>query len=201
MRKDKYPIKKRNPPTNPFDNMFDNFFPWQHDRSPFGFFDDFDEQFHRIRQNMNTLYGQYQRGELPPPEKGGPRIYGYSFRVGPDGKPHFEEFGNIKQLPHTQQKQKLPSSREPLVDIQDSENDLIYDIEIPGVIKSEIDLETTNDKLIINVNNPERPYYKEIQFPTEVDPNSADAEFNNGILSINLKKLKPKTQGKKLNIK
>jgi HSP20 family protein len=201
MKKDKFPIRKRNSSTDPFDTMFDSFFPWQHGRTPFGLFDDFDDQFRRIRQNMNTLFDQYQRGELPPPEKGGPRIYGYSFRVGSDGKPHFEEFGNTKQLPHSKQENQLPNSREPLVDTHESDTNLIYDIEIPGVVKSEIDLETTNDMLIINVNNPERSYYKEIPLPTEVDSDSADAEFNNGILSINLKKLKPKTKGKKLNIK
>lgn len=201
MKKDRYPIRRRNTQTDPFDNMFDNFFPWQHRGSPFSLFDDFDEQFHRIRQNMNTLFDQFQRGELPPPEKGGPLVYGYSFRIGSDGKPHFEEFGNTKSLPTTHQQQQLPSSREPLVDTQESENNLIYDIEIPGVVKSEIDLEATNDLLIINVNNSERPYYKEIPLPAEIDPESADVSFNNGILSINLKKLKQKTKGKKLNIK
>ena len=201
MRKDKYPIRKRNTPLDPFDTMFDSFFPWQHGRQSFGLFDDFDEQFRRVRQNMNALFDQYQRGEIPSPENGGPRIYGYSFRVGPDGKPQFEEFGNIKKLPKTNQQQQLPNSREPLVDTQESEDQLIYDIEIPGVIKSEIDLEATNDMLIINVTNPERAYYKEIPLPTEVDPDSANAEFNNGILSINLKKIKPNTKGKKLKIK
>jgi HSP20 family protein len=201
MKKDRYPIRRQNTPIDPFDNLFDNFFPWQHRGSPFRLFDDFDKQFNRIRQNMNTLFDQYQKGELPPPEKGGPFVYGYSFRVGPDGKPHFEEFGNTKSIPTTHQQQQIPSSREPLVDGQESENNLIYDIEIPGVVKSEIDLEATNDMLIINVNNSERPYYKEIPLPTDIDPDSADVSFNNGILSISLKKLQQKTKGKKLNIK
>jgi len=202
MRKDKIPTRKRNLPTDPFDTMFDNFLPWQRGRTPFSLFDDFDEQFRRVQQSMNHLFDQYQRGELPPPEKGGPHIYGYSFRVGPDGKPHFEEFGNIKNLnlPQSNQ-QQLPTSREPLVDTHETVDKLIYDIEIPGVVKSEIDLEATNDMLIINVKNPDRTYYKELPLPPDVDPNSADAEFNNGILSINLQKAKPKTKGKKLNIK
>jgi len=201
MKKDKYPVRRSNQPTDPFDDIFNSISPWRHGRSPWGLFEDFDEQFRRISQHMNTLFDQYQRGEIPPPEKGGPYIYGYSFRVGPDGKPHFEEFGNYKQLPSSQTTEQLPTSREPLVDTHDSDDQLIFDIEIPGVVKNEIDLQASNDMLIINVNNPDRPYYKEIQLPPEVDPNSADAQFNNGILSINLKKIKQKTKGKKLNIK
>ena len=201
MKKDKYPNQKRDLPTDPFDSMFNNVFPWHRTRSPFILFDDFDKQFQRMEQHMNSLLDQYRKGELPPPEKGGPQIYGYTFRVGSDGKPHFEEFGNISQLPLYKQQEQLQHTREPLIDLQEGEHNITIDAELPGVSKKEIELEATADLLTINVNNPERSYYKEIHLPSEIDPDTADVTFNNGILSINLNKIKPSHSGKKLRIK
>ena len=45
----------------------------------------------------------------------GPFVYGYSMKIGPDGKPEIQEFGNIKKgLKGTPQ---VKEEREPLVDI------------------------------------------------------------------------------------
>jgi HSP20 family protein len=50
----------------------------------------------------------------------GPFVYGYSMKVGPDGKPEIHEFGNVKPrrngLPQVQQE------REPLVDVVETED-------------------------------------------------------------------------------
>lgn len=200
MKKDKYPIRKSNPYENPFEDIFDDFFNRRPFRNSFSLFDDFEDQFHRMNHHMNTLFNRYQRGELPSPEEGGPYVYGYSFRVGPDGKPHFQEFGNIPSLqqPH---KQDLIKSREPLVDIQECDKTLTIDVELPGVDKKEIDLQATTDTITIKVDNPERNYFKTIQLPTEINPDTADVCFNKGILSLTLEKYQPQQKGKKLNVK
>ena len=66
--------------------------------------------------------------------------------------------------------------------------------------KEDIDLEVTGDTLIIKVEGKDRKYYKEISLPAEVDPDSAKASYNNGVLDIQLKKVKPKGRGKKIKI-
>ncbi len=54
--------------------------------------------------------------------------------------------------------------------------------------------------LTIRVDNPERKYYKEVKLPEEVDPDTGNARFNNGVLSVTLKKLKPKKKGKRIKV-
>ena len=176
-----------------FDDIFDDF--WS--RRWGDIFDEFDEYFRDMRRRMNMLIRDAMSGKLPEPKEGGPYIYGWSFRIGPDGKPVFQEFGNIPQRGITE----LPGSREPLVDVQETDDEVQVTAEVPGVKKEEIDLEVTGNTLIIKVEGKDRKYYKEVELPAEVDPNSAKASYNNGVLDIQLKKVKPRSKGKKIKIK
>jgi len=176
-----------------FDDIFDDF--WS--RRWGDIFDEFDEYFRDMRRRMNMLIRDAMSGKLPEPKEGGPYIYGWSFRIGPDGKPVFQEFGNIPQRGIAE----LPGSREPLVDVQETDDEVQVTAEVPGVKKEEIDLEVTGNTLIIKVEGKDRKYYKEVELPAEVDPNSAKASYNNGVLDIQLKKVKPKSKGKKIKIK
>lgn len=176
-----------------FDDIFDDF--WS--RRWGDIFDEFDEYFRDMRRRMNMLIRDAMSGKLPEPKEGGPYIYGWSFRIGPDGKPVFQEFGNIPQRGITE----LPGSREPLVDVQETDDEVQVTAEVPGVKKEEIDLEVTGNTLIIKVEGKDRKYYKEVELPAEVDPDSAKASYNNGVLDIQLKKVKPRSKGKKIKIK
>jgi len=71
---------------------------------------------------------------------------------------------------------------------------------VPGVKKEDIDLEVTENTLTIKVDTKDRKYYKEVELPCEVDPNSAKATYQNGVLDVELKKAKPKKAGKKIKI-
>ena len=176
-----------------FDDIFDDF--WS--RRWGDIFDEFDEYFRDMRRRMNMLIRDAMSGKLPESKEGGPYIYGWSFRIGPDGKPVFQEFGNIPQRGIAE----LPGSREPLVDVQETDDEVQVTAEVPGVKKEEIDLEVTGNTLIIKVEGKDRKYYKEVELPAEVDPNSAKASYNNGVLDIQLKKVKPRSKGKKIKIK
>lgn len=131
----------------------------------------------------------------------GPFVYGYNVRIGPDGKPVVREFGNMK--PGVSSKgspMSLSEYREPLVDtIEDGDNVKVL-AELPGVEKKDIKLNATPDKLTINVDNPERKYYKEINFPFEIDTSSAKSHYRNGILEVNLKKREREEEGTQINI-
>jgi HSP20 family protein len=180
-----------------FDEWFDDIsrrwaFPFTSD-----IFDEFEEQFRRTQQYMNRVFREAMSGKLPSPEKGGPYVYGWSLRVGPDGKPHFQEFGNV---PRTGSAPQQLESREPLVDVIEGKNTISVTAEVPGVDKKDIDLEITENTLIIKVDKDKRKYYKEVELPCEVDANSAKASYQNGVLDIELKKAKPKKKGKKISI-
>jgi len=180
-----------------FDEWFDDIsrrwaFPFTSD-----IFDEFEEQFKRTQQYMNRVFREAMSGKLPSPEKGGPYVYGWSLRVGPDGKPHFQEFGNVPRAGAAPQQLE---SREPLVDVIEGKDTISVTAEVPGVDKKDIDLEITENTLTIKVDKDKRKYYKEVELPCEVDANSAKASYQNGVLDIELKKAKPKKKGKKISI-
>ncbi|KAA0000198.1 MAG: Hsp20/alpha crystallin family protein [Thermoplasmata archaeon] len=174
-------------------------FDWFEDWPSWGFediFEEFDERFRKMQQHMNRVIREAMEGKLPSPKEGGPFIYGWSFRVGPDGKPHFTEFGNIRPRAGIQEE----AIREPLVDVIESDDKVSVTAEVPGVAKEDIQLEVAEDTLTIKVDTKDRKYYKEVKLPCEVDEKSAKATYQNGVLDVEFKKLKPKKKGKKIKV-
>lgn len=129
----------------------------------------------------------------------GPFVYGYSVRIGPDGKPEVQEFGNVKQ---GRSGPLVKEEREPLVDVVDTNGEIRVVAELPGVEKEEIELHGSEDSLTITVNNPERKYFKEIELPTKVNVRQARSGYKNGVLEVILPKTKneKKPQGEPIDI-
>jgi HSP20 family protein len=118
----------------------------------------------------------------------GPFVYGYSMKVGPDGKPEIREFGNVKPrrngLPHVQEE------REPLVDIVETDGEIHVVAELPGVEKKDIKLSGTEDTLTIIVDTPQRKYFKEVSLPGKVRVKEARSQYKNGVLEVTLSRTK-----------
>ncbi|UCE38111.1 MAG: Hsp20/alpha crystallin family protein [Thermoplasmata archaeon] len=175
------------------DSFFDDFFE----------FGDIDREFTRMREFMDKITKRAMRGELGTQEQG-PYVYGFSMRLGPDGKPHIEEFGNTKpprRLEGGEGEQFEVAEREPLTDVIESKDSISITLEIPGVDKDEIELTVEEDKVSINVDTSQRKYFKEIPLKSRVDPKTSKATYKNGVLDIILKKLQTKGQkGKKVKI-
>jgi HSP20 family protein len=112
----------------------------------------------------------------------GPFVYGYSMKIGPDGKPEIQEFGNIKK--GLKGPPQVKEEREPLVDIVDSNSEIHVVVELPGVEKSDIKLHGTEDSLTISVDTPQYKYYKEVELPTKVRVREASSTYKNGVLEI-----------------
>ena len=132
----------------------------------------------------------------------GPFVYGYSVKIGPDGKPIIREFGNMKPgisgegKPHLD----LQDQREPLVDIMEEEDRIKVLTELPGVEKDEIKLYATPKTLTISVDTPKKKYFKELELPSEVDEMSARSIYKNGVLETILNKKKQSRAGKQITI-
>ena len=91
--------------------------------------------------------------------------------------------------------------REPLTDLIEHDDHFTVTMELPGVEKKDINLETTDDELEVSVDTPLRKYYKKLHLPCEIDSGTISASFNNGVLDVNIKQLKPKSKkGKKIKI-
>jgi HSP20 family protein len=131
----------------------------------------------------------------------GPFVYGYSMKIGPDGKPVIREFGNIKPGAGVKgQPLNLREQREPLIDVIEEEGEIKVLAELPGVDKKDINLFLTEGTLTISVDTAGRKYFKELDLPVEVDEKSARSTFSNGVLETTLTKRQPKGKGKKLSI-
>jgi HSP20 family protein len=102
----------------------------------------------------------------------GPFVYGFRYRLGPDGKPEFEEFGNVRPSP---QGAITSDNREPLVDILQGTDELEILIKLPGVRKEGINLKTTEKTMRIVAIHGDYKYEKILDLPVEVQPESATA--------------------------
>ncbi len=120
----------------------------------------------------------------------GPYYYGFSVTIGPDGVPRIKEWGNIRPGPV---KPVIKDSIEPFTDVFDEGDYYRVIIDMPGVDKKDIHVEATEDRLIVSTTG-ERKYYKEVHFKEKVNPESAKAQYRNGVLTITIEK---KEKGKK----
>jgi HSP20 family protein len=129
----------------------------------------------------------------------GPFVYGYSMKIGPDGKPEIQEFGNLKK--GLKGPPQVKEEREPLVDIVDTNGEVRVVVELPGVEKSDIKLHGTEDSLEISVDTPQNKYYKEVELPVKVKVKEATSSYKNGVLEVVLPKAEgSKPKGEPINI-
>jgi HSP20 family protein len=136
----------------------------------------------------------------------GPFVYGYSFSMGPDGKPVIREFGNVKPslkggpLGSVKPRLDVKEDREPLVDTIVNPETVKVVAELPGVEKSDISLECDGHNLTLKVDTDKRRYYKELELPVEVDPDTSKASYKNGVLELLLTRKRPGSKAKQIAI-
>ena len=165
---------------------------------------DFDDDFERIREEMERMMEEAFKVSEPEvtEEPGsriirkGPFVYGFSMRMGKDGKPVVEEFGNVKQRIKGEGEE-----REPLVDVIEETDKVTVIVELPGVTREDIQLNATDESLAVRVNTAERKYQKTIKLPVEVKPETAKASYKNGVLEVKIERKTPKPQAKGAKIK
>ena len=162
---------------------------------PSGMFSEFEEQFKKMQNWMNHMLKDVMSENLQSSEKGKPSIYGWSLRIGADGKPLFEEIGNIPNMA-VKSPQNL-EKREPLVDVIEGEDTVSITAEILGASEEDIILDIVENIVTIEVDRYEGRYYKEIELPCEVDADSVKTSYQNGVFDIELKKVKQKKKDRK----
>jgi HSP20 family protein len=181
----------------------------QLDKDPF--FGDAEKMFHDVEKMMEDEFKNFtnkvpkdfvKERKLPDGstvKEWGPFVYGYSLKIGPDGKPEIREFGNIKKSLKGPQ---VKEEREPLVDIVDAEGEIRVVAELPGVEKTDIKLHGTEDSLEISVDTEQSKYYKEVDLPAKVKVKEAKSFYKNGVLEVVLPKAETpkKPKGEPINI-
>jgi len=178
----------------------------------FGFtFDDLDRIMEDMLREMSSRMPDRLVRERKLPDGStvremGPIIYGYSMKVGPDGKPEIREFGNVRPrrgapiFGAPERGLEIMEKREPLTDVIDERDIIRVVAEVPGVDKSDIKLRGAERTLTISVDTEQRKYHKAVELPEEVDPESAKASYRNGVLEVTLKKRGKELRGRDITV-
>ncbi len=155
------------------------------------YFNDIFKEFENIDRMFDELFraGAYRIGE--------PLYYGFSMRIGEEGKPEIKTWGNVDVGGIPGIGLGLHSGvREPFAEqiVDEKKNEIIITAEMPGVDKKDIKTNATENSLEIKAETKDKKYYKNIQLKAEIDPRSTKARYNNGILEIKAKLKKPRRQ-------
>jgi HSP20 family protein len=153
-----------------------------------GFFDEFEKDL----EEMNGIIDNMMRNPS--------HVYGFSMIVEPDGVPYVEHFGNVN--PAALNENKDNAIREPYTSSisDEKKNEFYITAEMPGIGKENIEVNATENEVIIKAQGGGRKYYKSVQTPA-IDPDSSKAKYNNGVLEVILKlKEVTKPDGKIINI-
>jgi HSP20 family protein len=161
------------------------------------FFEILEEEFENIASTFEEIRKMILKESIG--TEGSPFVYGFSMRIGPDGKPNIEEFGNIPGI--LSGEAPFPSDREPLTDVIEGEKEISVILELPGVEKKDIDLKTTEAFLEINVETPERSYHKKLSFPCKVKPETSKASYKNGVLDVRVERIEQRKGGGVFKVK
>ncbi|MFA5412205.1 MAG: Hsp20/alpha crystallin family protein [Candidatus Micrarchaeia archaeon] len=185
-------------------------------RRPFGFFGlDEDEfgfggEFERMREEMEEMMERMMKG-MPQNEvrrlsqMRGPQVYGFSIRVGQDGKPVVTEFGDIKRKEQemrvleretgegegrekiseagSREQEHEGEGREPLVDVFKDKKGINVIAEMPGVGEKDVQLSVSGKELEIKAEGA-RKYYRKVELPEDVGGKKMEKKYKNGVLEL-----------------
>jgi HSP20 family protein len=98
--------------------------------------------------------------------------------MGPEGKPSVQVFGNN---PIHRDGYRSPIS-EQVVDAKGGTLRIL--LEMPGVEKQDINVETAEESAVITAENGDKKYRAELNLKAPVRPESGRAEYKNGMLEI-----------------
>jgi len=100
--------------------------------------------------------------------------------------------------------QNIPSADwVPLTDITDTEKELVYIIDLPGVLESDLQVEFKADRLWVSgskgddvpegqplrIERPKGSFSRIFKFPCAIEPNDIKAEFKKGVLRVTVPKV------------
>jgi HSP20 family protein len=144
---------------------------------------DFERMFEEMQRSISDMLRNM--GNIEP---GKPYVHGFTFKMGPDGKPMVSEFGNKPSMP-VKGKPVFTDQREPITDIIEDAKTIAVTVEMPGIEKKDIDLRVTETEVEMNVDTERRKYHKLIKLPKPVKPSTTKATYKNGVLDLTVEKI------------
>ena len=173
-------------------------------KDPWGFrdrfFEQIDKEFSDAEDMLNRMFKTVSETGIAG-SKTQPYFYGYQITVGPEGKPHIREFGNVRPS----QKGLIEQSaiRQPLVDtsINEKENTLVITAEMPGITKEDVKVTMEEGLVSIHAEKGNKKYHTELPVDNELDADSTKASYINGVLELKIQFKKPiKSKSKEIKV-
>ncbi len=160
------------------------------------FDDQFEKTFRRLSNPFFAMDSVFENPNGAKIQTYGPYYYGYEMSVGPDGKPHVQEWGNTRPLTAVTDS----GVREPYVDETLDEKERIYKLvtEMPGIEKSDIKVNVDDNSVSISAEHRDRKYSTKIPLHYKVNKDSAKAKYTNGVLELTLSLAEEKPSGKQV---
>jgi HSP20 family molecular chaperone IbpA len=84
---------------------------------------------------------------------------------------------------------KIEKEPEPLIDIFEGKDEIIVVAECVGFKRENLRIRVKNERLTLNAETLDRKYYKSLNLPKRVIPNTLRTTYKNGVLEIRLKKV------------
>lgn len=132
-----------------------------------------------INSFINKLFNEIVESQGIPPGPGG--VYRFDVSVNQDG---------ITITPNTagQIQSVKVDVKEPLVDIVEKKDGITVIAELPAASKKEIELHADNERLSIRAGSGKGHYSKLVSLPSKIDPTTAVALYNSGVLEVSFKR-------------
>jgi HSP20 family protein len=169
-------------------------------RDPWGFrdrfFEQIDKEFSEAEDMLNRMFRTVRETSTTTSQES-PYFYGYQITIGPEGKPHIREFGNIR--PSSKGLIEQSTVRQPLVDTRfnEKENTMVITAEMPGITKEDVKVSMEEGLVTIHAEKGNKKYHTELPVEKELDTDSTKASYINGILELKIqfkKSAKPKSK-------
>jgi HSP20 family protein len=169
-------------------------------KDPWGFRDSFfeqiDKEFSEAEDMLNRMFRTVRETGTTTSQES-PYFYGYQITIGPEGKPHIREFGNIR--PSSKGLIEQSTVRQPLVDTRfnEKENTMVITAEMPGITKEDVKVSMEEGLVTIHAEKGNKKYHTELPVEKELDTDSTKASYINGILELKIqfkKSAKPKSK-------
>lgn len=162
------------------------------------FDDHFEKVFRRLSSPFFTMGDVFEVPDGAKVQTTGPYYYGYQMTVGPDGKPIVKEWGNAKPSLSADGS----GVREVYVDETINEKDRVLKLvaEMPGIEKSDIQVNVADSVVSISAEHGDRKYATKVPIKYKIDENSAKAKYTNGVLELTLSLAEEKPQGKTVRV-
>jgi len=171
---------------------------------PYGFrdrfFEQIDKEFSDAEDMLNRMFRTVRESGTTASQTF-PYFYGYQITVGPEGKPHIREFGNVR--PSSKGLAEQSTVRQPLVDtaFNEKENIMVITAEMPGITKEDVKVSMEEGLVTIHAEKGNKKYHTELPVDKELDAESTKASYINGILELKIQLKKPlKSKAKEIKV-